>query len=125
MEKITKLALSGGGFRATLFHLGVIRCLCENDQLNSLTHITSVSGGSILAAHLALNWKEYTNKSPVEFGKAADKVVALVRRDVSGRIFHKWLVARLLLTVMVPVVAGICTFSFVQYWWWWWCIIPV
>ena len=44
------LALSGGGFRGTLYHLGVIRFLRDAQILPDVTHITSVSGGSILAA---------------------------------------------------------------------------
>ena len=49
------LALSGGGWRATLYHLGVVRFLRDSDLLAQVSHITSVSGGSVLAAHLALN----------------------------------------------------------------------
>ena len=47
------LALSGGGFRATLFHLGALRRLNELGVLSSADIITSVSGGSIMAACLA------------------------------------------------------------------------
>lgn len=47
------LALSGGGFRATLFHLGAIRRLHELGILAKLTTISSVSGGSILNGFLA------------------------------------------------------------------------
>ena len=47
------LALSGGGFRATLFHLGALRRLNELGVLTELDMITSVSGGSIMAAGLA------------------------------------------------------------------------
>jgi NTE family protein len=47
------LSLSGGGFRATLFHLGALRRLNELGVLARLKTITSVSGGSIMAAHLA------------------------------------------------------------------------
>lgn len=43
------LCLSGGGFRATLFHLGVIRRLIKLDLFKEVRHITSVSGGSIAA----------------------------------------------------------------------------
>jgi hypothetical protein len=43
------LALSGGGFRATLFHLGVIRYLFEQRKLQNVDTICSVSGGSVLA----------------------------------------------------------------------------
>ena len=47
------LALSGGGFRATLFHLGTLRRLNELGVLTAVDTITSVSGGSIMAACLA------------------------------------------------------------------------
>ncbi|HKW48256.1 MAG TPA: patatin-like phospholipase family protein [Gemmatimonadaceae bacterium] len=47
------LALSGGGFRATLFHLGALRRLNELGVLTSVDIITSVSGGSLMAACLA------------------------------------------------------------------------
>ena len=60
------LALSGGGFRGTLYHLGVIRFLHDAGLLRDITHITAVSGGSILAAHLVLNWDRY-NGSDQDF----------------------------------------------------------
>lgn len=47
------LCLSGGGYRAALFHLGALRRLNETGVLSRVTTVTSVSGGSILAAHLA------------------------------------------------------------------------
>jgi NTE family protein len=49
------LCLSGGGFRATLFHLGVVRRLNELGVLArpDFRTVTSVSGGSITAAQLA------------------------------------------------------------------------
>src|SRR5688572_8912149 len=47
------LSLSGGGYRAALFHLGALRRLNECGVLGHLDMISSVSGGSILAAHLA------------------------------------------------------------------------
>jgi NTE family protein len=50
------LCLSGGGFRATLFHLGVILRLNELGVLARLSTITSVSGGSILNGVLATRW---------------------------------------------------------------------
>ncbi len=53
------LALSGGGFRATLYHLGVIRCLRDAGVLSTVSHITTVSGGSIVGAHMVLNWDRY------------------------------------------------------------------
>lgn len=54
------LCLSGGGFRATLFHLGVVRRLNELGVLSRLSTITSVSGGSILNGILATRWAGLT-----------------------------------------------------------------
>lgn len=47
------LCLSGGGFRAALFHLGGLRRLNEVGLLSQVDTITSVSGGSIISAHMA------------------------------------------------------------------------
>src|SRR5918999_3040531 len=47
------LCLSGGGFRATLFHLGALRRLNELGVLHRVRTISSVSGGSLMALVLA------------------------------------------------------------------------
>jgi NTE family protein len=47
------LCLSGGGYRAGLFHLGALRRLNELGVLSKVDTITSVSGGSIFAAQIA------------------------------------------------------------------------
>lgn len=83
------LALSGGGFRATLFHLGMIRFLREANLLSSVTHITSVSGGSIVAAHLVLNWHRY-NDSLKEFDAAAAELIRFVQLDVRNRVVRRY-----------------------------------
>jgi predicted acylesterase/phospholipase RssA len=88
MKKIG-LALSGGGFRATLYHLGLIRFLRDAGLLQQVTHITSVSGGSIMAAHLVLNWDRYTG-SAKEFDQAAAKLLAFIRLDVRNRILRRY-----------------------------------
>jgi NTE family protein len=49
----TALCLSGGGYRAALFHLGALRRLNELGILSQIDTFTSVSGGSIVAAQLA------------------------------------------------------------------------
>jgi predicted acylesterase/phospholipase RssA len=82
------LALSGGGFRAALYHLGLIRFLRDAGTLPHVAHITSVSGGSIVAAHLVLNWDRY-NGSPGEFDAAASEFVSFVRMDVRNRIVRR------------------------------------
>ena len=55
---ITGLALSGGGFRATLFHLGAMWRLNELALLPEIGMVSSVSGGSILAGLLAVKWRK-------------------------------------------------------------------
>jgi predicted acylesterase/phospholipase RssA len=89
-SKSIALALSGGGLRATLFHLGVIRNLFDRGLLPCVSHITAVSGGSILAAHLALHWDRYTacRKS---FESAASEVIRFARCDLRGRVMRPWL----------------------------------
>ena len=54
------LCLSGGGYRAMLFHLGSFWRLNELGYLPKLDRISSVSGGSITAARLALAWPSLT-----------------------------------------------------------------
>jgi NTE family protein len=49
----TALCMSGGGYRAALFHLGALRRLNELGVLSQFDTFTSVSGGSIIAAQLA------------------------------------------------------------------------
>ena len=48
------LALSGGGFRASFFHLGVLARLAEVDALRGVSVLSTVSGGSILGAQYYL-----------------------------------------------------------------------
>ena len=48
------LALSGGGFRASLFHIGVLACLAEHGVLPRIEVLSCVSGGSIVGAHFYL-----------------------------------------------------------------------
>ena len=50
------LCLSGGGYRAMLFHLGALKRLNELGYLPKLARISSVSGGSITAGVLGLKW---------------------------------------------------------------------
>jgi NTE family protein len=50
------LCLSGGGFRAMLFHTGALWRLDEAGWLPRLDRISSVSGGSIAAGVLAVRW---------------------------------------------------------------------
>lgn len=52
------LCLSGGGYRAMVFHIGVLWRLYEAALLKNVKRISSVSGGSITAGVLALKWRK-------------------------------------------------------------------
>jgi NTE family protein len=56
LEDGMALCLSGGGYRAMLFHLGALWRLNQCGYLPQLKRISSVSGGSITAGALALAW---------------------------------------------------------------------
>ena len=52
------IALSGGGFRAALFHIGVLARLAERDLLRHVSVISTVSGGAIIGAFYYLKVKQ-------------------------------------------------------------------
>jgi NTE family protein len=52
------LALSGGGYRATLFHLGALWRLNQLGWLWKVERISTVSGGSLMAGVLASRWAD-------------------------------------------------------------------
>jgi NTE family protein len=81
-RKGTALCLSGGGYRAALFHLGALRRLNELGILPRVDTITSVSGGSIFAAVVAtaLAARDGRWPEPDEWGKA----IAEPMREVAG-----------------------------------------
>jgi NTE family protein len=64
------LCMSGGGYRAALFHLGALRRLNELGVLSRIDTFTSVSGGSIALAQLATFLAR--RKAPAEPGVPVD-----------------------------------------------------
>jgi NTE family protein len=58
IDRNIALAISGGGYRSTLFALGSLWRLNEFGLLSKINRITSVSGGSIVSAYLAMRWKD-------------------------------------------------------------------
>ena len=56
------LAVSGGGYRAMLFHLGSFLRLFELGILKELDRVSSVSGGSITSAKIALEWDKLNSR---------------------------------------------------------------
>jgi NTE family protein len=63
LDPTPALCLSGGGFRAMLFHLGALWRLYETDMLGGIRRISSVSGGSITAGLLGLKWSRLSFRS--------------------------------------------------------------
>ena len=84
--KFTGLALSGGGFRATLFHLGSLWRLNELGWLKRLAEVTSVSGGSITAACLGFRWKDLEFDNNGVAANFIDEVVPPIRALCSRTI---------------------------------------
>ncbi len=82
------LCLSGGGLRATFFHLGVIRVLKRLNLLDKVTDIVSVSGGSIIAAHLVQHWEQYVGAANL-FDEAQFGLLSLRRWDLRGRAIRR------------------------------------
>jgi predicted acylesterase/phospholipase RssA len=72
------LALSGGGFRASLFHIGVLAKLAELDMLRHVEVLSCVSGGSIVGAHYYLKMRElFKRKSDAQIQR--DDYVRIVQ----------------------------------------------
>ncbi|MFN0277228.1 MAG: patatin-like phospholipase family protein [Pyrinomonadaceae bacterium] len=84
-EEGTALCLSGGGYRAMLFHAGVLWRLNEIGWLAKLSRISSVSGGSITAGVLAMNWNKlaFQNGIGVRFN---DEIITPLRNLASHTI---------------------------------------
>lgn len=55
------LSLSGGGYRATAFHLGTLRKLHQMNILDKIGVMSTISGGSIAGAYYCLNKNDYVS----------------------------------------------------------------
>lgn len=77
------LCLSGGGYRAMVFHLGALWRLNDAGFLPKLKRISSVSGGSITAGVLGLRWKKLNFQQGVA-QNLFDQVIKPVQ-DLAGK----------------------------------------
>jgi NTE family protein len=91
------LCLSGGGYRAMLFHAGALWRLNELGYLPKLARISSVSGGSIAAGVLGLNWSRLAFNPNGVAGVFETKVVSPLRALASATIDAGAIVGGLLL----------------------------
>lgn len=73
------LALSGGGFRAALYHIGALAKLAELDALRRVEALSCVSGGSIVGAHYYLEVRKLlSEKTDQEITK--EDYIEIVKR---------------------------------------------
>jgi NTE family protein len=79
------LCLSGGGYRAMLFHTGALWRLNEIGWLRKLDHVSSVSGGSIAAGVLAKAWPKLKFSRGVA-ENFTEEVVMPIRKLAGTRI---------------------------------------
>ncbi len=79
------LIISGGGFRATLFHLGVAKHLVKLNLFEKIRVISSVSGGSILNALISLHFEKI--KSEEDFIKLIEKpIIKMIKGDFRNNV---------------------------------------
>src|SRR5215510_13402509 len=76
------LCLSGGGYRAMLFHVGAVWRLNELGLLSRLERISSVSGGSITAGRLGVRWGKLSFQNGIA-ERYVEEVVSPIRRLAS------------------------------------------
>lgn len=69
------LCLSGGGYRAMLFHAVALLRMSETGWLQQLDLVSSVSGGSIIAGQLAAQWKQVLQPQIIRWRVAAGSEV--------------------------------------------------
>ncbi len=85
----TGLCLSGGGYRAMLFHAGTLRRLNDTGWLRKIDFISSVSGGSIAAGILGRYWNRLRfneDESALNFdAEVVDRIRALARLTIDRR----------------------------------------
>lgn len=107
------VALAGGGFRAALFHLGVLRRLAELDLLRHVQAISTVSGGSIIGAVYMLRlkkWLETTSSqlSRDDYVKIVDEVDEILTDGISRNLRTRLLLnpLRTLRIMLTPLSMG-------------------
>lgn len=107
MVKIA-VALSGGGYRASLFGLGVLLYLVDAQKNREVTSIASVSGGSITNAYVAQQ-KKYQERDSQDFWNSM--------RPLAQTVAHKTLwAATLTWMYLLTVVISLFLIVFGSFW---------
>ena len=91
----TGLALSGGGYRATAFHLGTLKQLKKLGILDKIDVLSTISGGSITGAY-------YCSQIDKDFNTFYDSLYkSLLTKDVIKKTLFSWLGLRLLILILI------------------------
>lgn len=106
------LCLSGGGFRASLFHLGVLRYLAESNQLSNVRVISTVSGGSIIGAFLSTRWNRLKEKGFSYKAFIEEVYDPFIKHVTTSNLRNRWLV------LCIPNAPRLLTFryTFINLW---------
>lgn len=82
------VALSGGGFRATAHHMGVLLAFLRHNVHHEVMTVSGVSGGAVAGAGLLMWWDEWLRR-PINGLEAlrafANPLVNLMRSNLRGR----------------------------------------
>lgn len=96
-KKRIGLGLSGGGYRATAYHIGTLKKLNELGILENIDVISCISGGSILGAFYGLNKDN--------FEVFEEKAKLAVKKNVVGAVItSKWFYLALLTIILTSYI---------------------
>jgi NTE family protein len=96
------LCLSGGGYRAMLFHLGALWRLNEAGYLPRLERVSSVSGGSMTSGALALRWANL-DFDEAGVGRRFEEALVEPLRRLAGKTIDIWAIV---LGILLPGSIG-------------------
>ncbi|WP_339890237.1 patatin-like phospholipase family protein [uncultured Flavobacterium sp.] len=102
------LSLSGGGYRATIYHLGTLRKLKEMNLLDKVDVISTISGGSITGAYYGLKGDNFD-----KFDKGLIKIVK--KSIISGIYFSRRFI--FITFFLVMLLALMIFLSFTKFAW--------
>ncbi|UVT18587.1 MAG: patatin-like phospholipase family protein [Nitrospira sp.] len=104
MAKIA-IALSGGGYRASLFGLGVLLYLVDAQKNREVTSIASVSGGSITNAYIA-QIKGYQKRESLDFWESIRPLVHTIAHKTLWAAPLTWVYLLTVLSFFFAIVYG-------------------
>lgn len=107
-DKKIGLSLSGGGYRATIYHLGTLRKLKEMNLLDKVDVISTISGGSITGAYYGLKGNDFD---------AFDKgLIDIVKKNIIKGIYFSTRFIFIIISFLV-ILSSIIFLFFTIYAW--------